>query len=320
MNTSAANQQERPSVWAVVLGFNLAEDTVISFQSLLKSDYPNLRLVLVDNASKDDTVERVLKEVPEADIIQMDDNIGFARGNNVGIAHALRRGADYVLMINNDTEVDPGMVSRLVAAAEAEEKVGVAVPKIFYFDEPKSIWSAGCTYRAFPPRIDVNMTEGEDDGRFDGLTDIDFATTCTLLLKREMLLEIGLLDPECFLFWEDYEFSARVRERGYRMRFVPEAHMWHKVSKSTQEKKPNPFIWNVRGRSKAIFCRRHPRYRQVAWPGYPWVASLGFRLKGKGVIAGPFLKGFLDGRRKDLQPIPAWDSDAVERGTVVREV
>ncbi len=106
---------DQPSVWSVVLGYNFADDTIESFNSMEQGDYPNLHHVFVDNNSADDSTERVLKEFPAADVIRMDENIGFARGNNVGIAHALKRGADYVLMINNDTEVDPAMVKKLVA-------------------------------------------------------------------------------------------------------------------------------------------------------------------------------------------------------------
>jgi GT2 family glycosyltransferase len=162
------------------------------------------------------------------------------------------------------------------------------------------------------------QTEGPDDGRYDAAGDLEFATTCCLLLGRGMLERIGLLDPECFLFWEDYELCARARAAGYRVRFVPGARMWHKVSRTTQEKKPNPFIWRTRARSKAVFCRRHPRYRSLCWPGYPYAAALGFLFSHKGCVAPAFLEGFRAGRSGALQPIPAWDEALSDKGRVVR--
>ncbi|MFT5125098.1 MAG: GT2 family glycosyltransferase [Kiritimatiellia bacterium] len=310
----------QPSVWMVMIGYNYIADTLAAFESLQKSDYPNLHYIFVDNGSSDDSQQVVFDQVPDTDIIWIRDNIGFARSNNLGIKHALDRGADYVFMINNDVEVAPDMVSKLVEAAEASETIGLAVPKIYYFDEPEIIWSAGCRYRKFPPIIKLNTTDGKDDGRYDQLLSVDFITTCAVLIKREVIEKIGLLDPNCFLYWEDYDLSVRVREAGYQLAHVPKAHLWHKVSRTTQKGKPNPGVWKIRGTSKAVFCRSHPQYRAICFPGYPLVASLGFLLSGKSSIISAFCAGLKEGKTGPLKPIPTWTDELGDAGEVMRTV
>ncbi|MFP6904004.1 MAG: glycosyltransferase family 2 protein [Verrucomicrobiota bacterium] len=310
----------QPSVWMVMVGYNCIEDTLAAFESLQRSTYGNLHPIFVDNGSSDDSYKIVQEKVPNTDIIWIKDNIGFARANNIGIQHAMKRGADYVFMINNDVEAAPDMVTRLVDAAEASDSVGLAVPKIYYYDEPRIIWSAGCRYRKFPPIIKLNDTEGEDDGRFDEMLQVDFITTCAVLIKRSVIEEIGLLDPNCFLYWEDYDLSVRARKAGFTLHHVPGAHLWHKVSRTTQKGKPNPGVWRIRGRSKAVFCRMHPQYRAICFPGYPLLASLGFLLSGKSSIISAFCAGYKEGKTGPLKPLPTWTDELSDSGEVILTV
>ena len=164
----------------------------------------------------------------------------------------------------------------------------------------------------------MNETNCADDGRFDNIDDLDFATTCCLLIKKEVFEKIGLLNPNCFLFWEDYDFCARVKNAGFKIKFAPKAIVWHKVSKTTQEKKPNPFIWQTRGRSKSIFVREFPEYG-LGWFGYPLFAALGFLLSERRKILVPFLKGWREGKTIELKPIPKFKEDTEDPYDVVRD-
>jgi GT2 family glycosyltransferase len=289
--------EKPPCVWAVTLGFNNADDTVECLQSLKNSDWPHLRLLLVDNASTDDTVERVMAEIPEADVVRMPENIGFARGFNAGMVYALEQGADYVFMINNDTVVAPELVEALVKAGEADPRAAVLVPKIYYYDHRDTVWSAGSRYRAFPPAIVIRKGREPDRGEFDQLRDLDFVTTCALAFPRRALEELGLLDANFFFFSEDYDYSIRAREAGYALRFVPAARMWHKVSRSTGAGSRNPFFWFTYGRSTAIFCRKHRRYRWMTGPAHILYVLMRMVAEGKHFGVRPFLKGFAEGRR-----------------------
>lgn len=222
-----------PKVSIVLLNLNGYVDTSDCIQSLEQIDYPNYEIIVVDNGSSDGSGERVAIEFPAVRMIVSENNLGFTGGNNLGTRHALERGADYVLLLNNDTVVDPGFLSHMVDVAEHDPAIGLVGPKIFYFSEPKRIWYAGG---------DVNLAAGScnhvgkdkiDDGRrFSKVSDTGFITGCAFLVKASVLREIGLLDDKLFVYWEDTDFCERARKRGYRRVFVPQSHVWHKVSRT----------------------------------------------------------------------------------------
>lgn len=308
----------RPSVWAVTLGFNNAEDTVACLKSLAASVGVELHLVFTDNASKDDSVARVLAECPAVHVLQTGANLGFARGFNVGMNYCLQQGADYVLMINNDTVVAPDCVRKLLDAALQQPRAGLCAPKIFYFDHPRVIWSAGSRFRRFPPAVIMRKTADDDDGRYDSNTELEFVTTCALLASRRFLERVGLLDRDYFILYDDYDWSLRAREAGFDLRLVPQAHLWHKVSKSTGVGTRSPFFWTHYGRSTALFFRKHRHNRWLTSPIH--LAYLLARILVEGKYFGllPFMKGWREGGAAPLQKPPLPGSAAVESCAVVR--
>lgn len=295
-----------PSIWAVVLGYNGLDLTRATLRSLRAQTHPNLRVLFVDNGSRDGSAAAVLEEFPEAAVLQIPDNIGFARGCNAGMAAALQAGADQVLLLNNDVEMAPDLAEKLQASLTADPRAGLAIAKIYFFDHPKVIWSAGASLRGFPARLDLLSTPGPDDGRYDRAETLDFATLCCALIPRRTLEDCGLLHPDFFLLFEDYEFCARIRKRGHTIRFVPHAHQWHKVSRTIQHKKPGGQTSYWRGRSKALFCRLHPEYARICWPGYRLLAPLLLRLRGHREAAEGLRRGLTEARIMPLQPIPSW--------------
>lgn len=320
MNEESPNREQKakpPSVWLVVLGFNNAADTVECFKSLADSDYPNKHLLFVDNDSKDDSVARVIAEIPGVHVLQTGKNLGFSRGYNVGLDFSLRQGADYVFMINNDTVVAPGCVSALVKTAVLHPRAGVVVPKIFYYDHPKSIWSAGSRYRPFPPSIVMRKTAGDDDGRFDHDPQLEFATTCALLLSRRFLEEIGLLDADFFIMYDDYDWSLRCRDGGYDILLVPSAHLWHKVSKSTGVGTRSPFFWTHYGRSSALFARKHCKRWWMTGPFHMLYILARMVVEGKYFGLKPYLQGYCQGLRAEIHPPPKPLQNLTDPFTVV---
>jgi GT2 family glycosyltransferase len=302
----------------VVLGYNGLDLTRATLASLRKQSYPTLRVLFVDNGSADGSTEAVLSEFPEVAVVRIPANIGFARGCNVGMAAALQAGADQLLLLNNDVEMAPDLTSRLVDGLAADPRAAMSVAKIFFFNPPKVIWSAGAAIQGFPPRLDLLHTTQEDDGRFDGLATLDFATLCCALVTREAVDRVGLLDPNFFLLYEDYEYCARLRQAGFSLRFVPDAHLWHKVSMTVQAGRPNPNTWYYRGRSKALFKRRHPEYGRVVWPGYGLAASARLWLRGQRAMIEPFRRGLREGRTMALAPVPHWPDPLDGGAEIVR--
>ena len=137
-----------PQVMAIVLNWNLLDDTCRCVSSLRQSDYPNLTLAVVDNGSDPDLYSQLRSRLTEdVALLRSELNLGFAEGNNLGLRYALEHGADYVLVINNDTVVAPDMVRRLVAVAEAQPDAGLLGPVIYYLQPPDQVWFAGYGHR-----------------------------------------------------------------------------------------------------------------------------------------------------------------------------
>ena len=324
MNEEADQSQKKkgpatpPDIWVVTLGFNHAEDSIACLKSLTESKGVECSLLFADNNSQDDSVQRVLAEAPSVHVIQTGANLGFARGFNAGIEYCLRQGADYVFMINNDTVVAPDCLARLVAAAQAHPQAGLLVPKIYYHDHPKGVWSAGSRFRRFPPSIILRKTRGDDDGSLDRDPLLEFTTTCALLLSRSFLEGVGLMDRDYFILYDDYDWSIRAREKGYEIRLVPEAHLWHKVSKSTGVGTRSPFFWINYGKSTALFFRKHARYRWLT--GWMHQLYLLTRIVAEGTGFGlfPFLKGWRQGQRAELHDPPHPLRGETDSYTVVR--
>lgn len=299
-------QAKTPPVSAVVLTYNHYDDTRECLESLAKIDYGNLSTVVVDNGSSDGTPDKVRADFPEVQVIETGSNLGVPWGYNVGFSHALQAGAEYILMLNNDTIVDPAMLQHLLDVGQADSQAGVLAPKVLYYDDPEVIWSAGGRHRAFPP---AHIILGQDDpsGAFEKPFHLEYALSCGLLIHRRAFERAGLFDPGYFFFFDDWDFSQRVRAHGLHIIFVPEARMWHKVSKSTRETGREALFWRVWGESSARFYRRHGRPVFISLPlhvGFLMVREL---LKGNGRMLKHFWEGVRSGLGKPLGPIPSAD-------------
>ena len=224
----------KPFVSIIVLNWNGLKDTRECLESLRGITYPNFSIILVDNASSDDSVTCLRNEHPDLTIIENTDNLGFSEGNNIGIRYALSHGADYIWILNNDTVVDPFALIALVDVAEADANIGILGSKIFYFDEPEVLWFAGgpMDWDHFEtPHVGINQ---KDCGQYDDIKDYDRITGCSMLVSRRLCDRIGLMDPAYFLYVEEVDWCLRSWADGLRVVYVPESKVYHKVSKSVQ--------------------------------------------------------------------------------------
>lgn len=309
-----------PAVWVITLGWNHAEDTLECLASLRASRGVRLRLLYVDNGSREEELERVRAGAPDVEILRHERNVGVPRGFNAGFARALRGGAEFLFMANNDTVMDPDCIARLAEAARRDPEAGVWVPKIYYHEAPRTLWSAGSRFRRFPPSLVMNKTAGPDDGRYDAGTDLAFTALCTALVRGDALRAAGLLDPSFLYYFEDTDLVLRIREAGYRIRLVPGARSLHKVERVTRAGSASPAFWTNSGRSARIFSRRHGRR-------HPWMAGpamlgyLALRAFAEGGRAGGrhFLAGLREGGAASLAAVPAGDGSETDPVTVIRQ-
>jgi len=241
-------------VTIIILNWNGLADTLECLESLADLDYPAYEVVVVDNGSMDGSVEAIRGCFPQVTLIENSENMGFAEGNNVGTRRALEHGADYVLLLNNDTVVDSAFLVELVNVAETDGEIGVASPLIFYYDAPDEIWTAGATINwvnGSTRRLRAGETAHEGEPTFD----VDFVSGCALLAKREVIETTGFLDPDYYLYYEEADWCVRARNQGYRIVCVPQAKMWHKVSRSIGSS--SPLVSYYMTRNALLFLRKH---------------------------------------------------------------
>jgi GT2 family glycosyltransferase len=223
----------KPKVSIILLNLNGYEDTQDCLKSLRQVQYPNFDVIVVDNGSDDDSFARLQTEFPDIRLLGSKVNLGFTGGNNLGIEDALCHEAAYVLLLNNDTVVEPNFLTHLVQVGERDPRIGILGPKIFYASEPQRIWFAGGYVRYGTGACGhLGQDQLDQDGKFSRIADTPFITGCALLVKSAVLQEVGLLDLRLFIYWEDADFCMRVRKAGYRCVFVPKARIWHKVSQT----------------------------------------------------------------------------------------
>lgn len=226
-----------PKVFIIILNWNGCNDTIECIESLKSVDYRNFAVVVVDNASSDDSIDIIPRKYRDVAFIEMKKNTGFAGGNNTGIKYALEHGADYILLLNNDTTVEPNFLTELVKAAEADKKSGILGPKIYFHSEPAKIWFAG-------GKLNWLMTKGThvDYLKIDNKEmppekprQTEYITGCCLLIKKEVVKKIGLMSEDYFLYYEDADWCLRARKAGWQIIFVPSAAIFHKHSRSAGE-------------------------------------------------------------------------------------
>ncbi len=300
--------KQSPLVHVVILTFNHYADTRECLLSLRKSDYANMHIVVVDNASSDGTPDKIRKEFPEITLIENSRNLGVPWGYNVGISYALSQGADYVMILNNDTVAAPDMLSQLVQEAQKRPECGVLVPRIVYYDNPERIWAVGGKYRRFPP---AHVIVGHDTPiqEFPDPIELDYALTCALLISRETFEQVGLFDPGYFFYFDDWDFSQRVRDTGIKILFVPTAHIRHKVSKSVSSVGSEQF-WYTWGASATRFYRRHASNLPTTLIHIAYIA-LRESIKGNWKKMPAFFRGIKNGFQNPLGEFPSAEESVI---------
>jgi GT2 family glycosyltransferase len=261
----------------IILNWNGWKDTIECLESLYQINYSNFDVIVVDNDSHDESLEKIRNyasgninikseffeynysnkpikileytrneyenskgeinffKLPSKRLflIKNDANYGFAEGNNIGIRYAFNDlNPNYILLLNNDTVVDKDFLEELVNIGEKNTDIGIIGPKIYYYDEQNTIWCVGGKIDwKFARGLHVGINE-VDNGQYNEMREFDYVSGSALLIKREVVDGIGLLDKQFFLYFEESDWALRASQKEYRSVYAPEAKVWHKVSKS----------------------------------------------------------------------------------------
>lgn len=231
---------------AVVLNWNGGDDTLSALDSL-----EGIETICVDNGSSDGSDGRVEERFPHVDLIRTGANLGFAGGNNVGIRRALERGADWVLLMNNDATAQRGLAEALERAAAARPDAGLLACKVLH--EDGSVQYAGAHFNARLGYSGRVQTTGPDE-----LRDVARADGAALAVSRAALEGAGLLDERLFAYVEDVEWSLRIRRAGFAVVFVSDARVRHKGSAATGGKRSTTNLY-YGTRNTIVVSERHAR-------------------------------------------------------------
>ena len=273
-----------PKVAIVILNWNTWEVTRDCLVSLQKLEYSNYDTLLIDNGSSDGSAKKLSALFPDLKIIQNHRNLGFAGGNNVGIRYAMQHEAEYVLLLNNDTIVSPSFLSKMISAAEADPKIGILNPTIFYCEPSDRIWYAGGGFnhwRGFAQHYGMRKRGAP---HFLRSREVTFITGCAFLIRSEVISRIGLLDENFFLVCEDTDWSLRALQNSFYAMYVADAVIWHKESFTIKERSGKWVrdFYNIR--NALLIARKHARFYH--WPSFLMflMASLVWRTTGYGAL------------------------------------
>jgi GT2 family glycosyltransferase len=256
------------SVFIIIISNNRKEDTLECLSSVEKSTYENQSIIVLDNASMDGSVEAIQNNFPRAHIISLVENRGYAGNNNVGIRVALAQGAKWVFILNDDTIMAPDCISCMIESGESHPKIGILGPMIYHYDEQNVIQTAGgiLDTRLYPSHLGQNE---KDSGEFVIPHYVDWISGCAILVRREVIEQVGLLDERFFCYLEETEWCLRAKRSGWEILHVPQAKLWHKGVQRNYH--PSPSVTYYYTRNQFLLLSKH-HASLLAWLSAWWQA------------------------------------------------
>ena len=268
----------------IILNWNNAPDTLECLQSVFASDDPDYCVYVVDNGSKDDSASILKKAYPQICLIENGANLGFAEGNNRGILQAIDS-SEYLFLLNNDAVIHPHTLSILRQAAHDHPNACALGPKIYFYDDPATIWYGGGGWNPQTASFYHRYRNVDDSPVLSQeIEKTGYVCGCALFLRVSFIRNVGLMDPRFFLIWEEIDWCYRMQKYGYDCLYVPQAMAWHKISNSFTDGKRGPTWYYFYSRNRLLWMERHLSLRErwkimrkVLWPEWK---DLVHQLKG----------------------------------------
>jgi len=222
--------------------------------SVSKVKFENYKIILVDNESNENNLNLLLNDFNNLKVIKNKLNLGFGVANNQAITYALDKNYDYVMLLNNDTEVDKNFISPLIAGIEKNNSIGIVQPLIMNYNNRDLIWSAGGYLNKFFGNTSTNKS-------LEKKLNLDWVTGCCMLLKTDVIKKTKLLDENFFAYYEDVDWSIRIKDLGYTLELVDKSLVYHHGSissnDSTSEGKLSAFVHYLNFKNHIYFLRKH---------------------------------------------------------------
>ncbi|GIW33563.1 glycosyltransferase family 2 protein [Meiothermus sp.] len=280
-----------PLIYILILNYRAWRDTVACLGALEKLEYPNYRVLVLDNASDNDSVAQIRAAFPKVEVMELGRNLGYAGGNNVGIRRALTEGAAYVWLLNPDTLPDARALAAMVEQAQQDVQIGAVGSVLYEMDRPEQVQAWGGGEVVLPWGLIRLLNHPGQTPR------LNYISGASLLLRREALERVGLLDEGFFMYGEDADMGLRLLKSGFKLAVAPQARVWHKGGTSWHGslKADEHFAaYNVR------LFRKHAPRPGLAVAGYAFFWLVEFSLRGRFDRVGALWRGLRRGWRLPL--------------------
>lgn len=242
----------------VILHYKNEEDTIECLDSLVgrSKSKPPFKIIVVANCASEEFCSNLRKKYPYIDLVSTKENVGFAKGNNLGIEKARKLTCENIILLNNDTIIKDSFIDKLVSFARSDQSIGLVSPKIYFAkgfeyhkdrykekERGKVIWYAGGILNWQNIYASHRGVDEVDTGQFNKTVDTDFVTGCCVLIKKQVIDKIGFLDEKYFLYFEDVDYSVRARRSGFKVVYYPEVAIWHKNAASSDRPGSNIHVY-----------------------------------------------------------------------------
>lgn len=287
-------------VFLVILNFNSFKDTKECLLSLKSLKYSNYEIIVVDNSSTDGSYEKLKKEFKSYNIIKCNENLGYAKGNNLGIKYALENKAEYICILNNDITVESDFLNKIIKVMEEQKDIGIAGPCICKYDDKNIIQAMGAN---------INLYTGLTQGKYKNYkynkvpkedTFVDYLGGACFVCRRDVFEDIGLIPENYFLFFEETEFCYRASSKGYKLLCVYNSKIYHKGSSTIS--KYNGLSYYFLNRNRVVFIRRNADIlEKIIFSIYIFIEAIGRIILRREPVS--LLKNIIHGFKADVKSI-----------------
>ena len=243
-----------PKIVAIILNTNRKMDTLACIQSIEENHYPNIQIVVLDNASNDGSVGAIKTRYPQVSILVLNENKGYAGNNNVGLEFAIKLNPDWIFVLNEDIILEKDALDLMMREASENPKAGIIGPLVYHFDEPEIIQSAGGSFTKNGDSVHISQNE-KDSGQYEQPFEVPWISGCAIGVRLEAIQQAGLIDERFFYYWEETDWCFRIKAFGWKAIIVPKAKIWHKGVQRNYIPSPNVTYYATRNR--LLFYKKH---------------------------------------------------------------